>query len=162
MKTLLLVRHGKAEDPGSSASDVVRPLSSAAAKEISYASKLFLKKEIIPDVMIASPALRTLQTANELALKIGFEPKQIKKDVRIYEAEVSDLLEIINTTDDNYNIMVMVGHNPGISELVEYLCGNMMGSLPTGGVAGLTIPFDSWKLVGSGTCELALLDYIKK
>lgn len=162
MKTLLLVRHAKAEDPGSSRSDVDRPLAASAEKELSYLSKIFIKKEITPDIIITSPALRTLQTANYLAQNLGYEKRLIRKDVRIYEAELADLMEVINDTNDKYNTMLLVGHNPSISELVEYLSGNMMGSLPTGGVAGLTIPYDSWKLFGRGTCELKLLDYLIK
>ncbi len=131
MKQLLLLRHGKS-DWNAHCSDFERPLKKRGkrnAKEMGlWFRKKFRKKlsegvreqYLFPDVLLSSPAKRALSTAEKFSKSIDYPMELIKTDERIYEAEMMDLLQVISETESVYSCVLLVGHNPGLEELLEF------------------------------------------
>jgi phosphohistidine phosphatase len=95
--------------------------------------------------------LRTLSTADIFAEFLSLS--RPKEDVSIYEASRITLLGVINGFDDEYDFIGLVGHNPTVEGLSEYLTKIPLG-FPTCGVALIEFPVDNWKMVSGGTGTL--------
>jgi phosphohistidine phosphatase len=151
MKKLLLVRHAKAShDTGYS--DFERPLKPIGIQDAEMmADRLHADSTTIPQVLVTSPAVRTLATANIFAERLSLpEPTQIDD---IYEASTKTLLNIINELPDKYEFIGLVGHNPAVSDILNYLTGQF-NDMPPGAFAVVEFEFDSWKMVSEFTGKL--------
>lgn len=149
MRKLIIVRHAKSGwETG--VRDFNRTLSiegKQAAIEISNVLKDYTGA---PDYVICSPADRTTATAS-LLLKGWFDLDKILFQDSIYEGTLIKLLNLINLhIGDEVENLMLIGHNPGVSDLVEYLSEGNIGSLPTCSCVCLTSEVDSWELASKG------------
>jgi phosphohistidine phosphatase len=151
MKKLLLIRHAKAVHD-TSYSDFERPLKHSGHHDAIMMAERLNSESIIPQHLITSPSLRTLATADIFAehLELG-KPAE---DVRIYDAGRQTLLDIVNGFPDNRSFVGLVGHNPGISQLLDYLTDES-GDLSPGAVALITFEVNEWKLISFNSGKLA-------
>ena len=150
MKKLLLIRHAKAVHDNAY-KDFERPLKHSGIKDAEFMAEQLLEEKIVPQVLVTSPALRTLSTADVLAEFLSLSKP--KEDSRIYEASRATLLDVINGFDDKYYFIGLVGHNPTIEDISHYLTKVPLG-FPTSGVALLEFSFDNWKMISGGTGSL--------
>jgi phosphohistidine phosphatase len=127
MKKLLLIRHAKATHE-TGYSDFERPLKYLGLEDAGVMAARLNDHPIIPQLLISSPALRTLSTANVFAEHLSL-PQPVT-DKSIYEADKETLVDLINELPDEYDFIALVGHNPGISELLVYLTGQMRDMVP--------------------------------
>jgi len=155
MKNLLLIRHAKAEQDSSFA-DFERPLKSRGIDDAMMMARRLKSKEIIPQTIVSSPALRTLATAEVFSHQLSI-PGAIKTNKAIYEASDATLLNIITELPDKYEFVALVGHNPGISQVLHYLSGKYK-DVPTCTVALLKFEADSWKEISRDSGDLVLYD----
>ncbi|GAA4562110.1 SixA phosphatase family protein [Planotetraspora kaengkrachanensis] len=132
MKTLIVVRHAKAVHVAGLA-DRERGLTARGERNAREAGDLIRPLE--PGLVVSSPAVRTRRTAELLGLDapIDFEGS-------IYEAYPDDLLEVLRRTDPEVDTLVLVGHNPGVHELVLSLTGTDIDRFPTGAFAVIELP----------------------
>jgi phosphohistidine phosphatase len=142
MKTLLLLRHAKSswKEPG--LSDFERPLNGRGLKAAPLMGRFLRRKNLQPDLILSSPAKRASQTTRLVieAMKLDAEPEF---DEHIYEASVQVLLEIISEIEDGANAVLLVGHNPGLEELLEFLTGEAR-QMSTAALAYITLNIDKW------------------
>ncbi|WP_433249680.1 SixA phosphatase family protein [Streptosporangium sp. CA-135522] len=114
-RTLVVLRHAKAAHiPG--LADRERPLTARGERDARKAGQTLTDLDLRPDLVLCSPSMRTRQTAT-LALPdadITFEPA-------IYEAYADELLTLIRRSDPEVRTLALVGHNPGVHELVMQL-----------------------------------------
>jgi len=149
-RTLLLLRHGKAEG-FSQDGDKLRELTNRGIHDASTVGKLIEGEFKSVDLVVASDATRASQTARiasdefHYAGAIDFKPE-------IYEATVNTLLHIVHHLPDNAHTVVIVGHNPGFEELCSDLAGRQIG-LPTCGLVALSIKGD-WNEAEFGKAEI--------
>lgn len=162
MKKLLIIRHAKSDWDNPRMADFDRPLNARGKSNAPEMAERLLKKNILPQVFITSPAVRTLSTTKAFAEVLGFSKNDIKQEKGIYEAPATGLLKIINSFDNQYDFIALVGHNPGLTDLVLKLCECEIYNIPTCGVILLEFPLDDWKMVSGGTASLNLYDYPKK
>lgn len=155
MKNLLLIRHAKAEQESSFA-DFERPLKPRGIDDAMMMARRLKSKEIIPQTIVSSPALRTLATAEVFSHQLSI-PGAIKTDKAIYEASDATLLNIITSLPDEYEFVALVGHNPGISQILHYLSGKYK-DVPTCTIALLKFEADSWQEISRDTGDLMLYD----
>lgn len=141
MKTLLLLRHAKAARDGSWEFDVDRPLNDRGRSDAPVMGKVLKKYDLIPDVVLCSPAVRTQQTA-ELFLKTAGCKAKVHKDNRIYEASCNTLLQLIRGQQTG-DVLLLIGHNPGMEELLSALVGGRV-VFPTSGLACVDFEASSW------------------
>lgn len=142
MKQLLLFRHAKAESSSLSVSDFNRSLTNKGkvdAELVSYKLRL-LKLKI--DKIYSSTSNRTMSTAQILSKE--YEMK-IEGDDRLYDASPSFMKTFLESLDDRYTTVTVVGHNPTLSFLVDYYTGNEHSMIiPTSGVCIIEFAVDSW------------------
>ena len=153
-KKLLIIRHAKAESGDFKIEDFDRPLSQTGIDEAEEMGQKLLQKNIIPDGIISSPALRAISTAQLISNECGFDQENIILEPNIYEASVSQILKSINNMDNDLNFVVLFGHNPGLTMLSRDLTNADIYDLPTCGMVMLEFEVNDWSLVSAGTADL--------
>ncbi|MEZ5534531.1 MAG: histidine phosphatase family protein [Thiolinea sp.] len=155
MKKLILVRHAKSDWGDASLPDHNRPLNSRGLKAAPVMGQRLLEKQLIPDLIVSSTAYRAEATAKLIATELKCLDK-IVTDTNIYEASVSTLLELIRNLDDAHEMIMLVGHNPGFTMLLNELQDQQfIANMPTCAVAVVAFDVDSWADARTGI----LLDY---
>ena len=158
MKSLYLVRHAEAVSQHVSQRDSDRPLHESGREDV-----LRMVQQLIrwpkPMGIISSPAIRAKETATILATGMAFPVSDIIVDERIYEAELEDLLIVLGAVDNNVSCQMLVGHNPGLTQLVNALAHCDIGNMPTCSMAVLHIPSDSWGDLGIAKAKLQDFTY---
>lgn len=148
-RLLYLLRHGEAKPGIGPLGDLKRPLSEAGEFHINQLSKVLESRKITFDLILVSPAVRTSQTAKILSKSVS--SKEILVLDEIYDAELNDLVKILNDVDSGVQNLLLVGHNPSLSLLVSYLTGIGSLSLNPGMMAIIEIVSVEWKQMGKGT-----------
>lgn len=161
MKTLILVRHAKSSWDETRLPDRDRLLAESGERELVKMGKRLARRELCPDLIVSSPALRALATAVGLARAIGYRRKDILFDERLYACRVEDLLAVLAEEGEGHKRVMLVGHNPELLEMVQHFCPDIE-HLPTCAVAELRFDCKSWKGLGQLTPEKLQLDYPKK
>ncbi len=157
-RQLLILRHGKS-DWNYAVSDFDRPLKKRGKQDAKNLGIWLLQQNQIPDYIVCSPAKRARKTAEKLSNQIGFSAQLIEYDQQIYAAELEDLLSVLANCPTDTERIMLVGHNPGLEELLEYLHKGILEIpvdgklLPTATLALLTIS-DSWDSLSSNCAEL--------
>ena len=120
MKTLFLLRHAKAEDGGDGLPDFDRALNDRGRKEARAVGIFLRKRNVRLDLVLSSPAVRARETT-ELVLGSAELALEVHYDQRIYEAGPPRLLEVVSQLEDEMSTVLLVGHNPGLEELLSLL-----------------------------------------
>lgn len=152
MKSLLLLRHAKSSWKDVSLSDFDRPLNDRGRKAAQLIGKELAKHKPPIDLIVSSPAVRARQTV-ERVMRAGMLTPEVRFDQRIYEASAVRLLEVASQFDDEKKCVLLVGHNPGLEDLLALLTGNIQ-HMPTCGLAVLSLNFKKWEKILSGKVEL--------
>ncbi|HTX79360.1 MAG TPA: histidine phosphatase family protein [Longilinea sp.] len=142
MKTLLLMRHAKSSWKFPELSDRDRPLNKRGEKDAPRMGKLLKEKELIPDRIYSSTAVRACKTAEAVAEKVDYKNEIIYLD-SLYMAEPAAIVDVLKTVPDDAKCVLLVGHNPGMEGLVQIL-SHKVESLPTAAVAYIKLPIKSW------------------
>jgi phosphohistidine phosphatase len=142
MKTLLLMRHAKSSWKHPDLPDQDRPLNKRGEKDAPRMGKFIREKELIPQLILASPAKRVAQTVDGMLEKMSFKGKVEYID-SLYLAEPSSYLSTLQTISDKFERVLIVGHNPGLEGLLQILSGQVE-SLPTASLAHLILPIEHW------------------
>ncbi len=142
-KTLCIIRHAKAEEHSLAKPDFIRNIVSQGKEKAERIAKDLASKSIItPNTsVISSPANRAIQTATLFCDILQYPIAQIKQNQSIYDAHFLDILAVINKISDTIDTVVLFGHNPGLSDLTNYLCGTYI-DLSTSSVALISLPDD--------------------
>ena len=114
------------------------------------------------DQMISSPATRAKTTAEAVAEEIGYPWEEIVVDERLYHGEVFELLQVIQGLEDYVHHVMLFGHNPGLTELANYLSSYYINNVPTCGVVELRYDTDTWACPGEVEPTEVHFDYPKK
>jgi phosphohistidine phosphatase len=162
MKTIYIVRHAKSSWSNPNLDDFDRPLNERGLRNAPEMGKRMAHKQIAPDLIITSPAKRALQTAQMIADALNYPTAKLHTDYRLYHAGVSDALEVIRETDNGISTLMLFGHNPGLTDLVNYLSGSDIYNVPTCGVASIETDVDTWREFGEYPGSLLYYDYPKK
>ncbi len=144
-KNLFLIRHAKAVEIEHGQRDFDRPLKNSGIVDASQIGQYLKANKRQPDTIISSPALRTLQTSQILAEQLSFDTEQIVKEPEIYEASVRTLMNVIKEIDDIHHTVYIIGHNPAITYLAEYLTKQEIGNVPTTGVVQIKLQHSAWQ-----------------
>jgi len=154
MKKLLLIRHAKAEHEDKY-SDFERPLTESGMMDATIMAQRLVAEGIKPALIIASPSLRTHTTANIFSQHLLSHEIEINK--KIYDASENTLLHIINHLPEDRDFVGIVGHNPGISQILYYLTGKIK-DVPTCAVALIEFDEEEWQALSMEMGELAYYD----
>ena len=153
MRRLLLLRHAKTERASPGERDRDRKLAERGRLDAPIIGAYLARHRLVPDLVVVSPAVRTLETWELVAAALSKTPRLIKDD-RIYNAGIDMLLELIRETGDVPALLV-VGHNPGMHDLARQLIGSgdvearesLNEKLPTSGLVVIDLAFDDWSML---------------
>ncbi len=151
---LYLLRHARTLEREGNQHDFDRFLSPVGLQNATRMG-IYLKQNSIDfDIIVSSPADRARKTAELIAEQIKKDTKTIHFNEEIYEASVRNLLKTVNSLKNMWENVLIVGHNPAISYLAEYLTGEAIGSITTCGLVHLTFKNMSWDMVGEKSGNL--------
>ncbi|MBN2000307.1 histidine phosphatase family protein [candidate division KSB1 bacterium] len=160
-KRLYIVRHAKSSWDNPDLDDFDRPLNERGKKDATFMGKKLAEQHVHPDIIVSSPAKRAIKTAKLLGKQLDYPQKAIKKVKEIYEAGTQTLVKVLKQIDDSYHKVLLIGHNPGLSDLANYLCGHPVENIPTTGIYIVDFDIDSWQDISqNGT--FAGFEYPKK
>ncbi|MCK5110576.1 MAG: histidine phosphatase family protein [Arcobacteraceae bacterium] len=160
MKTLYIIRHAKSSWKDLTLNDFDRPLNKRGKLNAPLMGDILKDKNIVPNMIISSPAKRAKTTAKIIADKINFS-KSIIFDKNIYEASIHNLHRIITKVDDENNILFLFGHNPSLNMLVESFV-DFDENIPTCGVVEIEFNCDKWMDISQKNAKLISFDYPKR
>ena len=162
MKTLYLNRHAKSSWSNPSLDDFSRPLNKRGMRDAPFMGELLSKKVSPPDIIYSSPANRAITTATQIAEAFKYDVDKIVEKHSIYEAAVFDLINIIKSTSDEHDIVMIFGHNPTFTMASNYLTNKFIDNIPTSGFVQINFDFNSWNEVEGNSGKLVLFEYPKK
>lgn len=156
-RTLMLLRHGKS-DWEVDTDDFNRPLKKRGKKAAVRIGQWVHKQRLKPDLIVTSPAVRALTTAERVGEALGFAGSEIIRDPRLYEAELADFKAVLSDCPVDIGRILLVGHNPGLETLLHYLVAGIEMPddgklLATATLAVLTMPTD-WTELGEHSAKL--------
>ena len=163
MRRLTLFRHAKSSWKDLSLPDADRPLNKRGKHNAPEMGARFAVEYPGADFhLVSSPAKRALTTARLFAGAAGVPLDAIEVDDRIYQADAGDLLAIVRGLNDEWDHVVLVGHNPGFTDYINSATKHFIENLPTAGIAVLQYPVDHWAEVGAAPAVLDELAVPKK
>ncbi len=162
MKRLYVIRHAKSSWSDPALGDFERPLNKRGKRDAPFMGKRLKEGGAKPDMIVTSPAKRAVKTAREIAKALGFPARKIVEEMAVYEASLYDLLAVVRKIPDTYGEVIMVGHNPGFSDLAGYLVSDSNVYMPTCAVFRVDLDIHSWVRVTAGLGRMVSYDYPKK
>jgi phosphohistidine phosphatase len=163
MTELLVYRHGHAKKDDVD-NDLKRELRDKGKRNAQRMGIWLARNDKLPDLVIASPATRAKRTAEKTCKTAGISGDVVKTDARIYQAGVPELLQVLRELKDSYQRVLLVGHNPSLEMLLDYLCWNKVPRRDRGGILSpaslASLKLDvSWRQLEKATAELEQLVY---
>ena len=159
MKTVYLVRHGKAASRDSEMPDFERTLIERGINDSHEVAERLRKQGVKPSLIISSPAARAIQTARIFAEHFKYPKKMIRTRKALYDQAENTLVEIIRSIDDALDTVMLVGHDPSFSYFAGFLAKNFDKNLPTCGVIGIECKIQSWKDIDPVRGTKKIFDY---
>jgi phosphohistidine phosphatase len=156
MKTVIFFRHGKSDWTAHSESDHERPLAERGKKAAQLMGVFLARAEEIPDSAVTSSARRAVKTFQRAARSGNWRCASRITD-RLYECTPSDILEEIRQESDATGILLIVGHEPVLSESISLLAGRVQLRFPTAAMARVDFPVARWSQVDCGQGRLMWL-----
>lgn len=148
MKRITLIRHAKSSWKSPGLTDFDRPLNKRGLRAAPIIGD-YLKEHNIPvDVILSSPANRAQTTAKIIASKLDYQEDKIVFENSLYNFSDEDaVLDIIQLLDDDYQNIIVFGHNPTFTFLANKLSDHYFDNIPTCGVTSFELAIDEWAKV---------------
>lgn len=143
MKTLLILRHAKSSWDNPTLSDYDRPLNKRGKRDAPRMGKHIQEQGLVPDCILTSSAKRARKTAKRVAKACGYKGKRKKLD-SFYHALPGVYYDKLQTLSNEYESVMVVGHNPTMEHLVTNLTGESV-TMPTTALAHIELPIEHWK-----------------
>jgi phosphohistidine phosphatase len=142
MKELLILRHAKSSWSNSYLADHDRPLNERGRQDAPRIGRLLRDESLTPDLIITSSAERALTTAELVAVNSDYEAS-LRVTRSLYHADPDAYFAQLRQVDDSHQRVMVVGHNPGMEELVEELTGHYE-RMSTAALAHIALPVSRW------------------
>ncbi|MEK6302838.1 MAG: histidine phosphatase family protein [Acidobacteriota bacterium] len=155
MKTLLILRHAKSSWDEPSLRDFDRPLAARGKRDAPRIGKALAERGPLPDLIVSSPAARTRATIKAVAAAARLQAEPQFED-SVYGASSGELIKLIRRLPADKGCAMVVGHNPGLEELVERLT-RVSARMPTAALACIEFKAGRWEDVEDGEGKLAWL-----
>ncbi|MBK8983258.1 MAG: histidine phosphatase family protein [Ignavibacteria bacterium] len=144
MKELFLIRHAKSSWDFPDLDDHDRPLNKRGKSDAPLMADVLKEKNIYPDLILSSTAVRAIKFAKIIAKKLNYEKNKILSSRDFYLASVSELINELRSLDSKYNSVFFVGHNPDITSLANYLSNKDIDNIPTSGIVAVEFDINDW------------------
>jgi phosphohistidine phosphatase len=145
-RRLTLLRHGKAQSIDSCVEDFERALAHRGGLEAQEMASRIVHRDLIPDLMLVSPAERTWATAEIIAAACELEQKQVRCARELYLASPETIWRLLTQCDASCHHIMICGHNPGLSQIAGRLGPKLQSrDLPTAGLVTAVWHATDWK-----------------
>jgi phosphohistidine phosphatase len=162
MRELFLIRHAKSSWDDPTLADFDRPLNKRGREDAPLMGRFLKKSGIKPDLIVSSPAKRAKKTARIVAEELGYDKDDILFVDGIYEASLQSLIYTVCGFPDEAKRVMLVGHNPGITELANALGDVAIDNVPTAGIVGIALDAEQWREARRMKGHTVLFEYPKK
>ena len=160
-KKLYIVRHAKSSWGNPHLSDFERPLNHRGENDAPDMGQRLAIRSVKPSLIISSPANRALTTAKVISAKIGYPVSYIMEEERLYHASTGTIKTLLSRVDDEHNTVMIFGHNPGLTYLINEISDFDLDNLPTSAVCGIEFEMESWKEIQRTKGHQFFYDYPK-
>ena len=143
IKTLYLIRHAKSDWKDPTTSDFERGLTKRGCKDLNMMGSYLKLRGIVPDLVIASCSLRTQITADAIADNIGFEGQRDYLQ-ELYLTSPETLKETLMLQENTFDTIMVVGHNPQMTDVVNMVVDEHITKMPTLGIVAINFDIDEW------------------
>lgn len=148
MKRLTLMRHGEARWKDSGTEDFARALSRRGTAGAQAVAARLRELALLPDRVVTSPARRTEQTADIVAQELGLPARYVLREEGLYLASAAELLKIVQATGPRIAHLMIIAHNPGVSELAQVLAPEEEATqLPAAGLCSIAFETSDWQAI---------------
>jgi len=161
MKTLLLVRHAKSSWKEPRLTDHQRPLNKRGKQAAPEMGRRLKKRGVKPDAIVSSDARRALDTAILIADALNLSQDFIHEAPDLYHAGPDRILKLIHQFTDTWHMAMVVGHNPGFTELADRFYPSPIVNVPTAGIVEFCFKTPSWTRIGRDNLETSAFDFPK-
>jgi phosphohistidine phosphatase len=159
-RTVVMIRHAKSSWANPLQSDFDRPLNERGKKDAPVMGERLKNQHLIPDLIIASAAKRTRQTAKSIATAVGYDIAKIKWEEKLYHCIPSVFEELIFELNDDLKTIFIVAHNPGITEFVNQMSPDFsIDNMPTCAIAGAYVDAEEWSGYSTSKKTVFLFQY---
>jgi phosphohistidine phosphatase len=161
MRRITLLRHAKSDWSAPPKNDFDRPLNQRGESNGKLIGTRLKNNGVRPSLIISSDAVRAMATARLIARNIGYPIEFIQPDHNLYLASPVSIIDVLECEGENYNDVMVVGHNPGLTELANRLCNSQIDNIPTCGIFAVDMEIDSWADLANTQGTLNYFDYPK-
>ncbi len=155
MKTLTILRHAKSSWEYPELSDFDRPLLNKGVKRTLLVCNALIIEKFIPDLIISSPAVRALETASIVIDRLNLNAKKPEINKLFYPGYSKTFVKVISKVEDNVNNLMIVAHNPGLTDLANLLLPTeSIEWIPTSGLVQIEFDCDSWNRINQSNASL--------
>ena len=163
MKTLILLRHADANSNNRYAEDHSKVLSRRGEQDVFEMALRLLELNIAPTSCLSSTATRTVSTAKKIINTLNLSTDILKTDSRLYLATHSDVLKVIEEQENSISELLVIGHNPGLTNLANHLLPSLyLEKFPTTGILAIQANTQYWLEVSQSKPSLLYYDYPHK
>jgi len=161
MKTLLLARHAKSDWGDNSVDDFDRPLNERGEEDSPKMASYLQQCGYLINQIISSDAVRALSTAKQYRKSLTPDQDLITHG-DLYLASENKIINIIKNINPAFNSVMLVGHNPGMTDALNYLSHEQVDDMSTCSVGILQFEVDRWRDIAKGSGDLLAYEYPKK
>lgn len=144
MKTFYLVRHAKSSWDNMDLKDIERPLNERGLNDAPFMARLLKKEGVEPDLLVTSPAIRALTTADYFKIALDVDGEDFWVRDEIYEALSSVVVDLINRLPEDCDIAMIFGHNPTFTNVANMFTDKYIDNIPTCGVVKIESQAATW------------------
>lgn len=161
MKTLILTRHAKSDWSNLHQKDFDRELNERGLRDAPMMGKRLLNRNIQLDLLVSSTAKRAAQTAKLIAKELKYASGEVQWEDSLYHAPPAIIQEAIFGISNKINTLMIVCHNPGITDFVNKLTNHLIEDMPTCGMCALQFPVEKWEDLPTAKALLLFYDFPK-
>ncbi len=148
IKILVITRHAKSSWDYDAIEDIDRPLKESGIRNAYLVAETLSKKKINFDIVYTSPANRAIHTATIFSRVLKVPVQKIEIKDQLYSESDSEVIQFLKGIPENYNNVLIIGHNPTFTELANRFLKQRISNLPTAGAVLLELKCDSWNQIG--------------
>jgi phosphohistidine phosphatase len=162
MKRLTLVRHAKSSWAAPASPDRERVLADRGERDARKMGRRLVARKARPSLIVSSPAIRAHATAKSIASALSYPLEFLQLEDPLYLAAPDEIMDVVRNQRDDFSDLMLVGHNPGLTDLVNRLLPDMqLDNLPTAGIVAIESDAPSWAAFTDHPIRLAFYDYPK-
>jgi phosphohistidine phosphatase len=161
-RKLYIIRHAKSSWDHEGLADIDRPLANRGIRNAGQMAERLLAKNLVPQLLLSSPANRALNTALIMTKSWGTGAENLQVHESLYDAYISEIEQVIAGVPSDIKSLAIFGHNPSSTAYANMFLKHRLDNLPTAGVVVVTLESKNWEGIGRKNVKETYVDYPKR